>query len=1109
MLTAALAYHRKEYKEELGKYYSTRKSILASNFNKDTENGRAKSISTTAPTSKSKSKQTSNEHSSVNLDDVSIHNTLPVSRIFYCSRTHSQLQQVVDELRNSADVNVVHLNSTILASRTHLCVNERVKKLCVKNKTSIDIECREASLTQSCSYSFKSELVLPSLSSKKSSLAAPSSFFSAKEGHGCDTGSSSCASGGNRVADLTVEECVENHTVSSAVWDIEDIVSAGSKVKGCPYYASREGLQGTRTVPKSDIVLAPYNYLLSPFIRDSLKIDLSNTILIFDEAHNIEDIARGEMSIDITVEQLIAGVGQLKAITGHETGNLPHFKAFHQLLGDLLEWVTTKRTEIREGKGYDGDDSNCNTSASNLSNSNGKKYASGHVWNGSAGLEILKTRCLLDKDTLPVYEAHFIKIQSENEEMQMNLTVDALLAKENEDTGIGVVTSVSDALPRSKMHLSYEEGELEEHHDSTEPPLQPLEVFQLSTATLKVIEGILSLVKHMLLENNRYADDFKMVLQLGNSSYNSKFDNRDTKLGFWCLNPAVCFHSIKQKCRSVILTSGTLSPMSSFASELDMSFPVRLEAAHVIDVSKQVYASAVANYAGTPLSAVYANQQNPSYQHALGNLLRVVVRMTRGGVLIFFPSYSMMNKFHVAWEDMGILDAIEGEGNGVEIYMEPNGKVLQSPSQHRKRYRYKGNQDSKPQQLDEILSSYYECVDNGKKAVLLAVCRGKVSEGINFSDCYARAVLVVGIPFPNTQDLGVQLKKNYQDEKLSRRITLRNEDGNSCLMAMATSTSTSSISGGNSGKGDSVLSGNDWYKLQAFRAINQAVGRCIRHKTDFGAIFLCDPRYSQFHTQQSLSRWLRNSVSTVENFEDQLLSYKLYCDAHEELHPFTKSKNIQELESVVNGKRGLVATGSGVAVGASKLQKKNSMIINKPFKVPSKVQSKSKVQTPGKAGTENVSGSASYSIKAAFGRIKSTSASEPLRSEGEVKMRIHSEEDSKAKTLIHNEEVVRDQLCQAPDANMCSAKSLYKLESNMVSNSGCENGNGILSIAVERGSGSSSFMLSSNDLNAASNRENAVGTQGNCLSRYLSQTPNFIDEYPDTEEELESDEDVE
>ena len=38
------------------------------------------------------------------------------------------------------------------------------------------------------------------------------------------------------------------------------------------------------------------------------------------------------------------------------------------------------------------------------------------------------------------------------------------------------------------------------------------------------------------------------------------------------------------------------------------------------------------------------------------------------------------------------------------------------------------------------------------------------------------------------------------------------------------------------------LTGKEWYKQQASRAVNQAVGRVLRHKEDFGAILFCDER---------------------------------------------------------------------------------------------------------------------------------------------------------------------------------------------------------------------------------------------------------------------------
>ena len=40
------------------------------------------------------------------------------------------------------------------------------------------------------------------------------------------------------------------------------------------------------------------------------------------------------------------------------------------------------------------------------------------------------------------------------------------------------------------------------------------------------------------------------------------------------------------------------------------------------------------------------------------------------------------------------------------------------------------------------------------------------------------------------------------------------------------------------------LDGSGWYNQGASRAVNQAVGRIIRHKNDWGAIFLLDDRYT-------------------------------------------------------------------------------------------------------------------------------------------------------------------------------------------------------------------------------------------------------------------------
>ena len=64
-------------------------------------------------------------------------------------------------------------------------------------------------------------------------------------------------------------------------------------------------------------------------------------------------------------------------------------------------------------------------------------------------------------------------------------------------------------------------------------------------------------------------------------------------LGFWCFNAGIGFKQIqKLQPRSIILTSGTLSPLPSFEAELQLEFKQKLENPHVIS-SDQVYISII------------------------------------------------------------------------------------------------------------------------------------------------------------------------------------------------------------------------------------------------------------------------------------------------------------------------------------------------------------------------------------------------------------------------------------------------------------------------------------------------------------------------------------
>lgn len=65
-----------------------------------------------------------------------------------------------------------------------------------------------------------------------------------------------------------------------------------------------------------------------------------------------------------------------------------------------------------------------------------------------------------------------------------------------------------------------------------------------------------------------------------------------------------------------------------------------------------------------------------------------------------------------------------------------------------------------------------------------------------------------------------------------------------------------------------LLSGDEWYQVQAFRALNQAIGRCIRHRDDWGCIILLDARFAENRIIGNLSKWVRSKSQIFPSYAD-------------------------------------------------------------------------------------------------------------------------------------------------------------------------------------------------------------------------------------------------
>lgn len=195
-------------------------------------------------------------------------------KVFFCSRTHSQLSQLVGELQRvnlpsglppepevtatgNSENALEDLKQLSLGSRKNLCINPKVSKL--GDQTAINERCIE--LQQP---STPTEHKCPFLPSKENE-------------------------------DLVLD--FRDHALAR-IRDIEDLASVGAKLGVCPYYASRSAIAA------AEMVTLPYPLLLQRSARDALGISLKGHVVVIDEAHNLMNAIEGIYSAQISETQL-------------------------------------------------------------------------------------------------------------------------------------------------------------------------------------------------------------------------------------------------------------------------------------------------------------------------------------------------------------------------------------------------------------------------------------------------------------------------------------------------------------------------------------------------------------------------------------------------------------------------------------------------------------------------------------------------------------------------------------------------------------------------------------------------------------------------------------
>lgn len=181
---------------------------------------------------------------------------LGVPKIIYASRTHSQISQAMQELKRTS---YNHVKAAVIGSRDQLCIHPDLAKETNAGKIQL---CKIKVTARTCHFHNRLE------------------------------------------AEKDNPEFRE-----ARVLDIEDIVRIGKKLRCCPYFASKE------LMDDADIVFMPYNYLLDPKIRKANKVDLNNTIVILDEAHNVEKMCEESASVQISSSEIAVAIEDVSHVS--------------------------------------------------------------------------------------------------------------------------------------------------------------------------------------------------------------------------------------------------------------------------------------------------------------------------------------------------------------------------------------------------------------------------------------------------------------------------------------------------------------------------------------------------------------------------------------------------------------------------------------------------------------------------------------------------------------------------------------------------------------------------------------------------------------------------
>lgn len=635
-------------------------------------------------------------------------------KLIYCSRTMSEIEKALAELQALMKYRTEELGyeeefrGLGLTSRKNLCLHPSVKR--EKSGAVVDARCR--------------------------SLTA--GFVREKKERGDDV--DVCVYHDN------LDKLEPHNLIPNGIWTLDGLMRYGEENKLCPYFTSRRMMQFC------NVIIYSYHYLLDPKIAERVSKELSqDCIVVFDEAHNIDNVCIESLSTDITEDSLrkaTRGAQNLerKINEMRETDQKQLENEYQKLVQGLREADEARQEDAFMANPTLPEDLLKEAVPGNI------RRAEHFVAFLKRFIEYLKTRMKVRQvisETPPSFLAH-LKEYTFIEKKPLRFCAERLasLVRTLELTNIEDYQPLREVATFATLVATYEKGFL-----------LILEPFESDTAEVP-----------------------------------------NPVLHFTCLDAAIAIKPVFDRFSSVIITSGTISPLEMYPKMLN--FNTVVQESYSMTLARRSFLPMVVTRGSdqASMSTSFQVRNEPSVVRNFGNLLTEFAKITPDGMVVFFPSYLYMESIISMWQGMGILDEV---------------------------WKYKLILVETPdaQETSLALETYRTACCNGRGAVLLCVARGKVSEGIDFDHQYGRTVLSIGVPFQYTESRILKARLEFLRETYRIRE-------------------------------------NDFLSFDAMRHAAQCLGRVLRGKDDYGIMVLADRRYQKKRNQ--LPKWINQALQEAD-----------------------------------------------------------------------------------------------------------------------------------------------------------------------------------------------------------------------------------------------------